>query len=83
MKKLKLELNDLEVTSFVTHAGERERGTVMGQKLPPPTELGATCAYYTCNQWEGTCDHETCVQGCYESNPCYSAFYTNCAQCLA
>jgi len=81
MRKLKLDLTDLEVASFETRVPEGRRGTVAAHKPPAPTYFGATCNDYTCGLG-GTCDYATCVQGCYESaGGCFSWPYTGCADC--
>lgn len=85
MRKLKLELTDLEVTSFQTHRVEGPRGTVQGQKLPTPTYMDNTCNNYTCGGMDYTCEYFTCVADCYESGAgggaCFSWPYTGCADC--
>jgi hypothetical protein len=59
MRKLKLELAELEVTSFETPTSSGLRGTVAGHKTAPPTEFGATCDG-TCEGGGYTCDYQSC-----------------------
>lgn len=73
MRKLKLELTELEVTSFDTDAVRTQRpGTVAGQE--------ATNTY--CNG--DTCDWITCAESCLDScgAMCYSGPATNCEFCF-
>jgi hypothetical protein len=90
MRKLKLDLDAIQVESFTTHAGQAARGTVDGQQrqtfgcptwtCPPPTQ--DTCA--------DTCDY-SCNGGCGTGNcgtgaTCYSCVQTcdvTCASCVA
>jgi hypothetical protein len=84
MRKLKLDLTDLEVTSFEARAETAERGTVAGHKLPPPSEIDATCGQYTCDQGANTCEYQTCYNSCYGTcagGVCGTWPQTGCAQC--
>ena len=60
MKKLVLELDDLNVQSFATTGGARgPRGTVRAHETGTYDEQGGTDAcslVLTCNSCEGTCD---------------------------
>lgn len=70
MKKLRLNLDELEVESFETEAEHAERGTVHGHAqysayCPPGESLQASnCP--TCQQ--------TCVATCYGQNTCEGVF---------
>ena len=72
MRKLKLDLTDLEVTSFETHLGDGDRGTVAAHKTAPVTFPGLTCGSCPASCGgvclsvypdEATCD-VSCVQTC-------------------
>lgn len=60
MRKIKLELDKLEVASFETDAPARERGTVNGHLHPPPTDRAAASCGFTCDGYYYTCAHQTC-----------------------
>ncbi|HEU4558638.1 MAG TPA: hypothetical protein VFS20_12345 [Longimicrobium sp.] len=68
MKKLRLELDALEVESFGTHASEGT-GTVVGAALAPPgggtypncSEIDACPSALGCS-FNGTCYDNTCAQ---------------------
>ena len=69
MRKLKLELADIEVTSFEVPSPAKARGTVAAHALPPPTERDPSCIdYLTCNPMMGTC-WNTCGEP-----PCFTFF---------
>lgn len=72
MKKLRLELDELQIESFGTDADEAEsRGTVAGQNEPPVTQsCGGTCVN-TCN---------SCVNTCL--NTCQASCYATCSTCV-
>lgn len=83
MKKLRLELDELHVESFVTDRGEVERGTVEGHASLRCSGGGTTCNGdntcvdgYTCGA-AGTCYlscNGTCPAPCtYELSLCYCA----------
>lgn len=57
MRKLRLDVESIEVTTFETDTDREDRGTVRGHNpVPPPTH---TCGeIVTCAAW-GTC-YETC-----------------------
>ncbi len=59
MRKLKLELDDLEVTSFTSDAQKQERGTVNGHKTPVPSYHYCEVTY--AGDW--TCEY-TCADSC-------------------
>jgi len=62
MKKLALELDDLQVESFATLDAEEVRGTIGGQNEPVYTE---TCdGAYTCSSCVDTCQN-TCPASCW------------------
>lgn len=92
MRKLKLELDTLQVESWETEAdGGRERGTVLGRALTedcqkvvlPYTQAcsGAIlCTYVqTCKV---TCDDRTCRETCLETH-CPDTCLASCASCFA
>lgn len=81
MKKLRLELENLAVESFDTSAGDRPRGTVVGEQCtcPGAQTCAATC-YLTCDDAScpggqscggqsclDTCGHVTCDYTCRNS----------------
>lgn len=83
MRKLKLDLTELEVTSFETHVGRGERGTVAAHKTAPPTQLtcvscadscgdnctgGTGCEPTSPTACEGTCD--SCAPTCFGQASC-------------
>lgn len=83
MRKLKLELTELQVTSFETVRVNEGVGTVAGYKTAPPTELGGqTCQ--TCPGQGNTCEYQTCAQqSCAGSCAgCGGSYATDCAICL-
>lgn len=71
MKKLRLDLDELEVESFDTRGGAREKGTVVGEQCScggtcyPQATCPQTCAY-TCDDptCAYTCDDATCPASC-------------------
>ena len=81
MRKLKLDLDAIQVESFTTHAGQAPRGTVDGQQrqtygcptwtCPPPTQD-------TCDQ--ATCDY-SCNGGCGTGATCYSCVQSCAGTC--
>jgi hypothetical protein len=89
MKKLKLQLDDLQVDTFQTTAPERPKGTVFGEQCTCYTQCTCpgcpTCANYgTCDaSCNGTCDascNGTCEATCASCN--YTCEYTcDYAQC--
>jgi hypothetical protein len=88
MKKLKLELDELQVESFQTERGMVQRGTVKGNA--PPTSF---CTEYIDCTWdfgcetqlascEGTCN--TCAGGSCEGTcggSCYGTCDASCNTC--
>lgn len=74
MRKLKLELDDLEVTSFTSVQQKQERGTVNGHKPPAPTYFHCEDTYV--GYW--TCDY-TCGDSCY--NNCGTMATYQCGGC--
>jgi hypothetical protein len=75
MRKLKLDLDRLEVASFETTEAVRGRGTVLGRGLPPPSEH--SCDDFCTYTWAGysTCDYSeppSCANGCgtLQTNAC-------------
>jgi hypothetical protein len=60
MRKIKLELEKLEVTSFETNDGQNDRGTVGAYGHTPPTDRAAPSCGYTCDGYYKTCAHQTC-----------------------
>ena len=79
MRKLKLQVEDLEVVSFETNRTLDERGTVAGYKTLPPTEM--TC------EGQASCDvnYPTCNNGdtCYNSCDGCGSYRTDCALCIS
>jgi hypothetical protein len=76
MKKLRLELDALEVESFSTLAGEKERGTVKGQRwseewnsncCPQSASVPVACMCLSMDD-EGTCDTTCNPYDCYSCN---------------
>jgi hypothetical protein len=76
MKKLRLELDALEVQSFSTLAGEKERGTVKGQWgsdypysgcCPQSASVPVACICASMEH-EGTCDTTCNPNDCYSCN---------------
>jgi hypothetical protein len=62
MKKLKLSLDSLRITSFSTLEGERgERGTVHG-KSDPPLMVSQVCTIFT-NEFNCQSGYHICVGG--------------------
>jgi hypothetical protein len=84
MRKLKLTVEELEVTSFTVHDVQQGRGTVDGHLRKVETVDDPTCnaAWATCNE-EYTCAFATCGGTCYASceGVCGSG-NTTCAVCL-
>ena len=79
MRKLKLQMEDLEVVSFETHRPLDIRGTVDGHKTAPPTEDPTCVGQPSCDPNVATCNGgNTCYQSC---NICGSV-NTTCAICL-
>lgn len=69
MQKLKLQLEQLRVETFVTDAGAPARGTVLGAT---GGNTCMTCVNYTgCRADNSSCYH-TCVSCGRESCACYS-----------
>lgn len=58
MSKLKLNLNDLEVTSFDTDRATAGRGTVAGHLN---VESGPTCGPFTCMPGDHSCYENSCA----------------------
>ncbi|HEY0016733.1 MAG TPA: hypothetical protein VGC13_10455 [Longimicrobium sp.] len=80
MRKLKLDVNNLEVTSFDASTNPpAERGTVQGHKTAPAVTADGS---YTCDGSE-TC-YQTCAdtcQGTCSGGVCGSWPLTYCPQC--
>lgn len=60
MKKLQLDLDRLEVETFVTREEERKPGTVNANEVTVPISCDGTCDI-SC--YEGSCAGTTCVEG--------------------
>jgi hypothetical protein len=81
MRKLKLDLIDLEVTSFETATELDARGTVAGHKTAPPPPSNPTCdGYmascddaYTCAACVTQSCAGTCEASCWGGETCTSA----------
>jgi len=83
MRKLKLDLADLEVTSFETPERTTVRGTVAGHKTAPPTELGGASCPGTCDG-AYTCDYASCGGTCPGTcwgDVCSYGLNSGCAAC--
>ena len=93
MRKLRLTLTDLEVTSFEIRAADAARGTVAGHKTAPetmpqptcgtcPASCGAVCL--TVYEGEYTCTPESCGGTCGSCAPSCGQAYScdNMATCL-
>lgn len=82
MRKLKLDLTALEVTSFQVADEHDGGGTVVGHKYPAPSQL--SCAEQTCEPatyvGQYTCDW-THAESCY--NGCATAHTVQCGGCQA
>jgi hypothetical protein len=80
MRKLKLQVEDLEVATFRTTEVPEERGTVVGHKTAPPS-MNTCPGYNTCDaptyHGEYTCAY-TC--NCTGAANCYSQI-TVCGGC--
>jgi len=79
MRKLKLQVEDLEVVSFETDEALEARGTVAGFKTAPPTADPTCEGQPSCDPNVATCNNgATCWHSC---NICGSA-HTECVICL-
>jgi len=90
MKKLKLQLDELQVESFQTARGHATRGTVQGNA--PPTSM---CTDYIDCTWDFGCETQvascngscgnTCDATCGSCNgTCYGSCYGSCdATCFS
>jgi hypothetical protein len=69
MKKLRLQLDELNVESFTTGEGDENRGTVKGNVSTLCTGGGRTCD-----------DGNTCVAGdtCGDNDTCYISCFGSC-----
>jgi hypothetical protein len=84
MRKLKLDLTDLEVTSFETRRDDGPRGTVAGHKTAPPSMAGDTYCGGTCDGGY-SCDQScggTCPFSCW-GDVCSYGVASNCAACYS
>ena len=72
-RKLKLQLDDLRIDSFVTNPGEKQKGTVFGEQCTCYTNCtcpGCPTCYATCQHCGGTHDvscNGTCAGTCEAS----------------
>lgn len=73
MRKLKLTLEDLEVTSFRASDIAQDRGTVVAHKPPAPTSF--RCEETVLGVW--TCDY-TCADSCQQF---CGTMQTQCGSC--
>jgi hypothetical protein len=89
MRKLRLQLDDLQVDTFQTTAPERPKGTVFGEQCTCYTNCtcpGCPTCDASCNgtcdaSCNGTCYENTCACGTYDTcrfNCGYTALQTNC-----
>ena len=60
MRKIKLQVDTLEVASFEVDAPAGERGTVDGHGHAPPTHAAAATCGHTCDGYYHTCAHQSC-----------------------
>jgi len=75
MRKLRLDLDELNVESFETDAKPAENGTVFGEQQPCTCYTACTCpGCPTCGSCENTCGGASCGS-CY---PCESRDYYTC-----
>jgi hypothetical protein len=72
MRKLKLDLTELEVTSFEIQTGHGERGTVAAYKTLPPTQMTCVSCAESCG------DNCTGGTGC---EPTYPTCEGTCGSC--
>jgi len=79
MRKLKLQMEDLEVVSFAIDGIEELRGTVDGHKPAPPTEEPTCIAQPSCDPAVGTCNY---AQTCYNSCDFCGTVQTVCFICV-
>lgn len=71
MKKLSLDMDELQVESFPTHREDEIRGTVAGQNEPPYTQSCDGSCVNTCISCVNTCLN-TCPNSCWNTcNTCY------------
>ena len=89
MRKLKLDLTDLEVTSFEIPADDAARGTVAGHKPPPATFASCGTCVASCGggcltiNHEATCEPPSCAGSCNSCAPsCQLYSCDNMATCL-
>jgi len=66
MRKLKLEVDDLRIDSFVVDEAEEARGTVAGQNEPAYTASCDGSCVNTCNSCVNTCLN-TCQASCWNT----------------
>lgn len=79
MRKLRLQVEDLEVVSFETDRERGMRGTVAGHKTAPPTEDPTCLGQPSCDPNVATCNGGyTCYVSC---NICGSV-NTTCTVCM-
>ena len=96
MKKLRLDLDELTVTSFETDHAQSGGGTIEGYISTRCTGGAMTCDDgNTCVPAGATCDNDTCYVSCAGSCPCDpnydtydgcggpidSSVYTGCGNC--
>ena len=74
MRKLKLKLEDLEVTAFTAGEQAPARGTVVGHRPPAPTSVFCDQTYE--GYW--TCDY-TCAASCEQN--CMTQPTIDCGGC--
>jgi len=79
MRKLRLDLDSLDVQSFATDEETPAGGTVHGQSgLCQSTYYGCTYTdWETCENTCQTCDQYTCWESCYGS--CLTCYDETCA----
>lgn len=80
MRKMKLQVEDLEVVSFETDRVQSLRGTVAGHKTAPPTEDPTCLGQPSCDPQVNTCNgayscYASCAGVCGSQN-------TTCTICM-
>jgi hypothetical protein len=91
MKKLRLELDELEVESFSTVTGETERATVEGQALsqqfnsqccPQSASVPVACICASAGELGDTCETTCNPNDCFTCNGGFSCAANCTATCL-
>ena len=71
-RKLKLQMEELKVDTFITAASAETKGTVVGEQITSPGNLSCngTCGQYTC--------YHSCDLWCTEGATCDANGYGTC-----